>query len=300
MNNGRTVTVGLSGGLGNQLFQYATARALALRNAAQLRLDTESGYVRDWYQARFVLDKFEILPALPRVSPYASTLGAARRRAVRALNGRVPMSLRSHIFEPDVRDPTDLLRLRLRRDVYLEGYWADERYFRDIRALLLREFNVHGPLGAVNDRLAACIRGSRSVAVHVLRLRGQPNRDTSVPLVGRDDQQVPVEYYHRAVARLASARDVDRVFVFADYPDWARENLSFSLPTTFVGENGMGRDYCDFWLMRQCNHFVIANSTFSWWAAWLGECEEKAVVVPAQYLDRRRGLASAPANWWRM
>jgi hypothetical protein len=296
----RTVTVWLSGGLGNQLYQYAAARRLALRNQADLVLDARSGFAGDPYRARFVLDRFSVAGAPSAQAPYASRTGRVRRRIRAATHRWLPLALRSYVAEADLRVPADLLHLRLWRDVYLDGSWMDEVYFRDIRSDLLQELDVRGPHGALNDELAARIQDTMSVAVHVRRLRGRPNTGPSEPLPDDPDRHLSRDYYHVAVKRLIEMAGVDHSFVFADYPAWAEEHLRLPIATTFVTHNGNDRDYEDFWLMRQCKHFVIANSTFSWWAAWLGQTSNKQVVVPAGYVDPMRGLHSVPDHWIRI
>jgi hypothetical protein len=86
-------------------------------------------------------------------------------------------------------------------------------------------------------------------------------------------------------------------FVFADYPEWAKENIRAPYPLEFVTHNGPDRDYEDFWLMCQCRHFVVANSTFSWWPAWLASNPDKVVVAPRASIGPDEVLKSAPDAW---
>ncbi len=296
----RTVTVWLSGGLGNQLFQYATARRLALTSGAALVLDHASGFASDWYQAKFSLHAFAVAGRLVQRPAYATRIGRAKRRLARAINDRLPLGLRSYVHESAVSTPRDLLELRPHRDVYLEGGWMYETYFADIREQLLEELDVPGPHDAMNLEVAARIRDTTSAAVHIRRLRGQPNLSSSAPLPDDPSRHVSIDYYRRAIEHLVTRAGVDHLFVFADYPAWAREHLRPPVPMTIVDHNGIDRDYEDFWLMRQCKHFVLANSTFGWWAAWLGREPTKQVVVSAHYVTPERGLVSVPSRWTQL
>lgn len=263
------------GGLGNQLFQYAAGRRLAHYNNAELRLDHVSGFVGDWYKSEYALGRFNIDGQL--AARYPSRFGWVRRRLEQYVARKRPANRRALICEDDLGSPEDLVTLRLERDVYLHGYWQDSKYFEDIREDLQSDLDVRGPHDATSLEVAASIREGVSAGVHVRRLKGQPH-GTGEPRARFDDESV--DYYQTAVEQLVAQSGVDRVFVFSDHAKWARENLSFSVPTTYVTHNKSDRAYEDLWLMSQCDHFVLARSTFGWWPAWLGGHPEKQVIAP--------------------
>jgi hypothetical protein len=111
-----------------------------------------------------------------------------------------------------------------------------------------------------------------------------------------------MDYYARCIARMAEHCREPHFFVFSDEPDWARENLPLDGPATFVDHNGPERDYEDLRLMSLCRHFIIANSSFSWWAAWLSRNPEKLVLAPGRWaaVDDMNRDGLVPASWHRM
>jgi len=104
-------------------------------------------------------------------------------------------------------------------------------------------------------------------------------------------------YYQRAVDTLSQRVPNPHFFVFADFadPDWVKEHVRTRHPIEFVTHNGADKDTEDFWLMTQCRHFIIANSTFSWWTAWLGRHPDKIVIAPKDAIGRM--ITSVPASW---
>jgi len=188
-----------------------------------------------------------------------------------------------------------MLDFRVTRPIYLDGYWQHEEYFKDIRDQVCQELTLHTPHDPVNVDWAKRIGSVNSVCLHVRRLHGVANVADAKPLSTSTQQHIDTSYYDRAVELLAKKVKEPHFFVFADYPDWARENIHTSYPTEYITHNGADKDYEDFWLMGQCKHFIVANSTFSWWAAWLSQNPEKIVSVPKAAIGFM--LKSAPSSW---
>jgi hypothetical protein len=146
------------------------------------------------------------------------------------------------------------------------------------------------------------IREAGSVAVHIRRLHGISAEGKKVDgRYGGDAAQVPVsEYYRRSMEHMQQSRGGVSAFVFADAPEWAQENVHFDCPTTYVSHNGCDRDYEDLLLMAACRDHIIANSSFSWWGAWLGTAQDKIVCAPqnfSPYRDRRPLKDVYPSGW---
>jgi hypothetical protein len=291
------ITVRIAGGLGNQLFQYAAARRLALHNDLPLTLDHLSGYSSDFYRRKFLLDRFAIRANLiDPSSSYASNWGRLRRRIEVRLNQPRDLSKKSYLLEDDWTYDPRLLELKVTRPLYLEGYFQFEDYFRDIRDLLLEELTLRTAHDARNVELAQTIGACESVCLHVRRLHGVPNKSDAAPLASvAPRHQIDASYFQKAVEVVARQVRDPHFYVFADYPDWAREHVHTSYPVEFVTHNGAEKDYEDFWLMTQCRHFIIANSTFSWWAAWLSQNPRKIVVAPKGAIGQM--LKSVPDSW---
>lgn len=262
------------GGLGNQMFQYAAARRLAHTLGVGVAADTS------WHRRR-----------IPNATPRAFELGRLSVR-LRELQGtetlwarlisdrylsRLPLPNRwtvrrerSSHFDPSI--------LHSRSGTYLYGYWQCPKYFDDIRNLLLSEFRPLDSPSEADRKVLEATRGCESVFVHVRR-----GDYVSLPSAANTHGTCSAEYYGLAL-RLLSQRVRDPVlFVFSDDPAWTRKNLEFAAPTVYVDHNGPDAAHQDLRLMASCRHAVIANSSFSWWGAWLSEHEKKIVIAPRRW-----------------
>lgn len=262
------------GGLGNQLFCYAAARRLALVNNAELVIDHVSGFARDReYGRNYQLDHFNIpcrtATAAERLEPFSR----ARRYLKRRVSRRLPVSDRQYIQQEGVDFDARLLSAKPSGTVYLEGYWQGENYFKDVEQVVRDDLRIRPPTDGPNGDMAGRIRNSLAVAVHV-RFFDAP-MTTSV-------NNAPNDYYARAVARMETLAPDAHYFVFSDHPDAAKLRIPLSRERiTLVSHNtGDANAYADLWLMSQCQHFIIANSTFSWWGAWLAGNRKKMILVP--------------------
>lgn len=273
------------GGLGNQLFIYAAARRLALISGADLVLDDVSGFTNDSYKRHYQLDHFNIscrkATAIERLEPF----GRLRRKVLRTWNHRKPFEQRTYItqdFNVDF-DPR-LLKLKPRDTLYLEGYWQSEGYFKDVADTIRQDLQIKPPKDTNNLAMAEAIRSGAAVAVHV-RFFDEPN---AVAI-----NNAPGDYYSRAIAKMESIVPDGHYYIFSNQPAAARARIP--LPderVTLVQHNqGDAMAYADVWLMSQCQHFIIANSTFSWWGAWLAANPAKQVIAPG--FEMRQGNM-----WW--
>lgn len=278
-----TIVTQLSGGLGNQLFQYAAGRLLSVRLNQPLAADLA------WFHNVPVgstlrtpmLDKLRIaLPAMEPARIRAQLNGHARawwlawQRPARHLKEK-------KTFVHDRR----LQRVpRTCEFAYLEGYWQSYKYCDPIRQQLLQEVQPARALDPHYQPIAQAIAASESVMLHVRR-----GDYVSLPSAIQTHGALPLRYYERALAIIAQRVARPELFVFSDDVDWVSRNLKTSLPTTFV-RSATGEDAVidELMLMRSCKHHVIANSSLSWWGAWLSEHAHKTVVAPSWWLAARR------------
>jgi hypothetical protein len=163
--------------------------------------------------------------------------------------------------------------LAWRGDARLEGFWQDERYFADIGDVIRQDFTLKTDLGERNRAVLSRVRGGPSAFIHVRR--GDYLAAHYVDLFGVCD----IEYYRRGLEILRSRVGDPRIFVFSDDPTWAREQLARGTDVEIVDWNGDHPAF-DIALMQACQHAVIANSSFSWWGAWLGERPGRTVIAP--------------------
>lgn len=262
----------LLGGLGNQLFQYAAARAVALRHREELRFDI-SGFAslpgRSYRLHHFGIE------GRPLEGEELSTLGV---EGLHSPWGQLKRKLGLRPKMPIITEPHFHFDSRLEQapaHCYLSGYWQSPRYFAGIGPHIRREFQVRGPLSERTLDLAQSIAASESVAIHVRR-----GDYISNPTAASVHGTCGSAYYATAERLLLENRPRVQAFIFSDEPEWAASNLRLAMPATFVDHNPPDRDYEDLHLMAQCKHHIIANSTFSWWGAWLATHPDKFVVAP--------------------
>lgn len=264
----------IRGGLGNQLFEYAAARRIALVNNAQLVLDSVSGFQFDHaYQQKYQLEHFNITAPLATPAERLEPFARVRRYVMRCINQQVPFDKRKYIQQEGNEFDSRLLQLKLRGDLYIEGYWQSENYFADIAQLIRDDLRIKPPLDTLNLQTSRIIQSCPAVAVHV-RFFDTPSKN---------EQNNADAYYYAAALELMKERVPDaHYFLFSDNVDAARSLIRLSdHQITVVSHNqGDATAYADLWLMTQCKHFIIANSTFSWWGAWLSAHKDKIVIAP--------------------
>ena len=292
--NGKVIAR-LFGGLGNQLFIYGAARALAARCEAELVLDSVSGFQRDLrYKRDYMLNNFRCVGRLATPGERLEPFGRVRRNLLRTINSCLPFERRRYLRQTAKDFEPHLLNHPVSGTLYLEGYWQSECYFDDISHDIRQELTFEPKLSELQRELAAEIDETLSVSVHV-RFFGE-YEDT-------DRRKVLLAYYADALDQIAAHAPGARYFVFSDRPKEAFALLQAVSKTMTVVEHERGDNttLVDLWLMGRCSHAIIADSTFSWWAAWLGETTNTIVVAPALSLSGREnswGFEGLLPNRW--
>lgn len=269
------VIVRLEAGLGNQLFQYAIGRVLTLRDGGSLWLD-----IGDYSINSFRSFALQNLNVRARVMP----------RLVAALfNGepkysfpkRMATRLASQVVRiPAIKDkqsgfdPTVLQN----NSCYLNGFWQASEYFGSALSTLREEFTPRSPLTGLASDLAREMQSENSVAIHVRRGDVAEASESEVPV-----RPVNMEYYRRAVDLIRGRVSSPKFFVFSDDVKWVEQNWLVDAPIKIASAKITKSAVEDFAAMRCAKHFIIANSTFSWWPAWLGAAPDKLVVAPADW-----------------
>lgn len=273
----------IKGGLGNQLFCYSAARRLALANNAELVIDDVTGFVRDRrYGRRYMLDPFSLPARKAMPSERLEPFERYRRGLMKWLSRGKPFAKRSYLEQEGMDFDERLLAVKVQGTLYLDGLWQSEDYFKDVEATIRQDLHIRPPTDVTNLAMVAQLHNCTSVAVHV-RFFDEPQAPGS--------NNAPGDYYSGAVEKMDSLASGAHYFVFSDQPEAARARIP--LPDkriTLVSHNQCNAlAYADLWLMTQCQHFIIANSTFSWWGAWLAESAEKIVIAPG--FEKRDGIS---------
>lgn len=291
MNN-RKVVARIRGGVGNQLFIYAIARHLALKNKVALNLDIVSGFNNDGYGRKYLLGNFNIKADI--ATPYdsfGSGFGLLRRRIqVKAQQFRKLKNL-SYIVEEKRDFQSAILNLDIRKRVYIDGLWQSEHYFRDIEQILRKDLEFVCPQESDTIKMADRIQNVNSISLHGRSYHEVPQADED------GSGLVSMNYYSKAADFIAQRIDNPHFFCFSDDLDWLMANLNINYPLTYVRHSPMNEDDStinDLWLMSQCKHHIIASSTFSWWGAWLNKNPDKIVIAPDGMWNNKDYI---PDNW---
>lgn len=271
------IVVKLHSGLGNQLFQYALGRNLALKYQTKLILDIERfsrDNLRDYKLKYFhtcgkVVDNYLSAKFLLRDPVYYLKAKTTRWQSV----------------NDKVWEPTEIEEIP--DNSILRGYWPSEEYFKNIRELLLAEFELRADYkDAQYATVEKRIKETQSVALHFRRgdyLHAE-NKDI-FGLLG-------LHYYERAMRHMHEKVANPHYFIFSDDISWVKENFNLPNSYEFVSDPALLQDVQEFSLMRACKHHIIANSTFSWWAAWLNSNPHKIVIQPETwYLEAKAQYA---------
>jgi hypothetical protein len=288
----------MTGGLGNQMFQYAAVLCLAEMHRTETRFDLT------WFDAYHLHQGFELgnvfgMPiAAPGEADYRKVLGWMGHRRLRPHLWRRslrPFRPASFVVEPQFRFWPEFHALPA--DVYLDGYWQSEKYFLPavdrVRSVFRFQHSLTGPNRDLAERMAAC----NSVAVHVRR--GDFVRD---PTINAVHGLSSLAYYKAAIRSILDRVEDPYFFLFSDDMEWVRASLRIDRPCWYVDHNRGAESFNDMHLMSLCRHHIIANSSFSWWGAWLSEHPATEVIAPARWF-RKEDIDTTdlvPERWMRL
>jgi hypothetical protein len=288
------IVMRLKGGLGNQLFQYALGRHLSIAKNTHLQLDISSFKTDTLREYR--LDSFKISATTSARLPFFATDGKARHlnrliQAIRGLFSR-PFEIvteKNFAFDPQILNCSD--------QAYIDGFWQSEQYFLPIANTLRKDLQLNAPIMGHLKEIADHIGSCTSVSVHVRR-----GDYVSNPKTTAYHGVCSTEWYESAAAKILEKVNNPTFFVFSDDCEWAKANLHFQCPTVFVEPSPDGQECIDMHVMSLCQHNIIANSSFSWWAAWLNANPNKIVIAPQNWFiaGPKQTNDLIPMNWLRI
>lgn len=275
------IITNLLGGLGNQMFQYAIGRRLSCMHHVLLKLDAPA--FENYTLRQYRLGNYAIHAEIASVPEVEHVRYHGRTGVLRTLGNlagyTVPYYRRNIYREPHFFYDQNILKCK--NDVYLEGYWQSEKYFKDIEPLIRSEFIPVKEPDTLNKNMADQIKICESVSLHVRRGDYVLNPETNAY-----HGTCSPDYYKTAIRLIEKQVENPHFFIFSDDPAWVRENMKMGHPTTIVDINGPENDYEDLRLMSQCRYHIIANSSFSWWGAWLSQNREKIVIAPKKWFKK--------------
>lgn len=292
------IYIQIKAGLGNQMFQYAFGRALSIEQNRPLALDIS------WYEnhakrdtpRQFFLDKYNIVAKIAETSElekFNTPLRKLYRKIVRRM-----IYKKDNVFRP--------AELKSQAS-YFEGHWSNEKYFKPHRDTIRKDLSLKNPLSLASSSVIARMdelrgNGTEIISVHV-------RRGDCVTNVHAASYQgtVDTSYYDKSHQYFAQKIAPEKIayFVFSDDIEWAKKNVLIDMKTTYVSRPASETqipEYEELHLMSLCDHHIIANSTFSWWGAWLDPKPNKIVIAPKQWLKDTSFDTSdvCPPEWIRI
>jgi hypothetical protein len=280
----------IRGGLGNQLFQYCVARTLADRLGTSLGLD-----IRDFNQNSpylMGLNNFNIRAEFNPTGMIKHKNDGYMKYLIDIAFGK-----QKNIFKETSLNFNEKF-LCLQNNSYLKGYWQTEKYFRDNKKNILNDLKIINLQSNQNKKISEKIAKTTSVSLHIRR--GDYVTNTAYNVA---HGTCSLTYYKNAVDHLINNIGKNfTVFAFSDDPEWVSSNLKLPVKICVIDNNSSDYNYEDLRLMSECNHNIIANSSFSWWGAWLNTNHNKTVIAPTTwYADQSlKNNDIIPGNWTKI
>lgn len=287
----------LSGGLGNQLFQHALGRNLAIKNNTDLKLNANfsPGDIR-----KYALSVFNIVESFSSKNDFfyinipnmekQDFLSKARRKIFRFKENYEPINERHIIIEPYFQFCPDILKVR--DNCYLSGNWQSEKYFKEIEQTIKNDFTLKDGLTAASKNWIDKINDCNSVSLHIRRGDYVSSQKTN-----QFHGTCGLEYYQKAIDAITTKTKNPEFFIFSDDIEWAKNNLKIDCPIYFVSDKSIP-DYEELIIMSKCRHNIIANSSFSWWGAWLNNNQDKIVIAPQKWFNAPVDTSDLIPNSW--
>lgn len=286
----------LNGGLGNQMFQYSLGRVLSKLNSTSLYLDLSLySKNKNYSNSRdYELDIFENIKAeiytnqLQKESLKINRLKLILNKYLKLKLSAYPSNWikeESSQFNPKI--------LKLRGSYLLDGYWQTEKYFKKYRDTILNDFVFPKKTSKKNQELIKKIKCNQATSIHVRR-----GDYVSNIMTNKYHGVLPLKYYKKAIDLIRTKVSKPIFIIFSDDLNWCRNNLAVPKNSIFVSNNKKN-SFEDMRLMSLCKHNIIANSSFSWWGAWLNKNKSKIVIAPSPWFKNKNTEHKdiVPADW---
>jgi hypothetical protein len=294
------IIVELTGGLGNQLFQYAIGKALSVDSNDQLLFDTSSylwdklrNYELNIFNFNVPIATVEDVQKIHNSSPLFTD-----RILYKVLGRSIPYYRFPIIKEQSFKFDSDYKKFR-KRNINLQGYWQSEKYFKHVRSIILEDLKINENVASYAMKMYKnmILETQSSVSIHIRR-----GDYVSNPATTAYHGLCDLEYYNLAMQKMESHIETPTYFIFSDDKEYVKSVFGH-IQNTIIVENVM-RDYEELILMSMCNHNIIANSSFSWWGAWLNANEAPIVIAPKIWFNdsnmQQQTKDLLPIEWIKM
>jgi len=280
----RKVTVSLTGGLGNQMFQYSAGRALSLRLSSPLLLDTS------WFRRRFSPNVMTSRKYELNVFPNLHNQHLVNRFPLPTVIQNIASLAEDEQILLDTKISTaEFLSIQTRKHLRLVGYWQDSANFESIRETLCSDFSLNYMLlKHTNPELPRLDSGS-TLGIHVRR-----GDFVSLPTAIGSNRALEAFYYDKAIDLVMSRHNISKIIIVSDDVEWCQRHFNGKIFKVASEKNSSIEDFAIF---HTCDHHIISNSSFSWWAAWLKQELDHTVIAPTHWHPDGSSFKSIPDHW---
>jgi hypothetical protein len=290
------IIVRITGGLGNEMFQYAAARSLAKDRGCSLKLDLSICYEnndKDWVYTFNRLNIIEDAASEQEISLLKNKKAKSPRKWIHRIIRNLTIKKVKHFREVDCFS-FDKMLCKTSLPLYIQGGFVALEYFDKYRDIFVKEFAPKNELAGKNKEFAERVSSCNSVSVHFRR--GDYTFDKNAI---KKNGLLSLDYYERAIDLIKTKIDNPVFFIFSNDKEWVAENFKFADRKVFVEHNNDEFGYEDLRLMSLCKNNIIANSTFSWWGAYLNQNPEKVVIAPQKWLAYKKTYPEEfiPRDW---
>ena len=278
----------LDGGLGNQLFQYSIGRHLSIKNDTALILDTSRYLINK--RRHYELFRYNIKAKVGSIP--TSIFVRLSKHIISKIGDKIHIPI-TYVKQLDTYFNREIFSVK--DNIILDGYWQSEEYFKNIEDIVIEDLSLLTEPDQKNKHLLKRINNSNSVCLHVRR-----DDYVSDPVLQNFHGNLTPEYYVKAIDSICDLTADPDFFIFSDEPEWCKRNIITNRPHTYVDINGPDKAPEELRLMSACNHFIIANSSLSWWAAWLSRYKGKIIIAPKRWYRTRDEGDIVPKRWLRL
>jgi len=285
----------LEGGLGNQLFEYSAGRLLAIRNNTKLKLDI-SDYSPRYYR-KYCLNKLNISAQIANdreIKKHHRYPYLVEKCALVFFKKNFNLGFSNkNVYRERILFKYDKGFLRQSNGTYILGFWQNEKYLAPIRKILLVDFRLKTEEKLFEMEITKKIVHQNSVSIHI---RGGDYLDNKKYYSSCD-----LNYYKRAIRYLSNKFSNLRFYIFSDDSNYVKSSFNFANKMVYISDYKL-KDYEELILMSKCKHNIIANSSFSWWGAWLNQNKNKTVISPKKWFndDSINSTDIIPNQWIKM
>jgi len=263
----------LMGGMGNQMFQYAFAKKISLLSDRDLKMDLSFLKRRDMNPGFIYRD-------------YDLNLFNIEESFINEIDGYIEINEPNSLF--NYIKSNKFKYISKDTNIYLEGYWQCFKYFEEIEDVIKKEFTLKNDISERSKELLDEIKSRNSVMINIRRTDYLNTNFHGV---------MDVDYVLKAKSVIESRVDNTHYYIFSDDIEWCKENLIFE-NSTIVDHSYKGDRFSEYLeLMRNCKHFIIPNSSFAWWAAYLSDNLDKIVIYPHKWFSNVQTSITLGLGW---